>query len=79
MSGLIHQKCNSSSIAQQVAQMREKLMIIGEKERILSERSATREAYRYLLDAHHLAATPGPEVALDLTPIGTSETNQLAA
>ena len=51
---LIHSKQDSPSTAQRLAQMREELMSIGEKERILRERNADREAYRYLLDAHRL-------------------------
>ena len=51
---LIHNKQDSSSVAQRMAEMREELMSIGEKERILRERNADREAYRYLLDAHRL-------------------------
>lgn len=43
--------------APQLAQMRAELVGIGEKERILRERSADREAYRYLLDAHRLSAS----------------------
>ncbi|MFB6420705.1 MULTISPECIES: hypothetical protein [Bradyrhizobium] len=39
-----------------LAQMRAELVGIGEKERILRERSADRETYRYLLDAHRLSA-----------------------
>ncbi|GMO21828.1 hypothetical protein TM239_64260 [Bradyrhizobium sp. TM239] len=42
--------------APQLAQMRAELIGIGEKERILRERSADREAYRYLLDAHRSSA-----------------------
>lgn len=80
MSGSIHQKHNSGPTAQQLAKMREKLMIIGEKERILRERSASREVYRYLLDAHRLAAWPSPiEEVLDIPPTGRGESNQLAA
>jgi hypothetical protein len=41
----------------QLAQMREELKGISEKERILRKRSADREAYRYLLDAHRLSAS----------------------
>ncbi|WP_247972508.1 hypothetical protein [Bradyrhizobium sp. 195] len=43
--------------APQLTQMRAELVDIGEKERILRERSADREAYRYLLDAHRLSAS----------------------
>lgn len=43
--------------APQLAQMRAELVGIGEKERILRERSADREAYRYLLDAHRSSAS----------------------
>lgn len=43
--------------APQLAQMRAELASIREKERILRERGADREAYRYLLDAHRLSAS----------------------
>lgn len=80
MSGSIHQKHNSGAAAQQLAKMREKLIVIGERERILRERSASREVYRYLLDAHRLAAWPSPiEEELDIPPTGRGESNQLAA
>ncbi|MGC0393430.1 hypothetical protein [Bradyrhizobium sp. USDA 241] len=50
---LNHNNCLASD-APLLAQMRAELADIGEKERILKERSADREAYRYLLDAHRL-------------------------
>ncbi|MBR0718463.1 hypothetical protein [Bradyrhizobium liaoningense] len=78
---LIHNKRNSASAAQQLAKMREELVSIGEKERVLRERSADREAYRYLLDAHRLVARAGVlgEQVLNISPPGTGEGNQLAA
>lgn len=77
---LIHKKHNSTSPAQQLAQMREELASIGEKERILRERSADREAYRYLLDAHR-SIVQGSFLGEPLlnTPPGTGEGSQLAA
>ena len=79
MSQSIFKKRNSSATAQQLAKMREQLVIIGEKERVLSERSASREVYRYLLDAHRVAAWPNAdEDVLNIPPIGKGESNQLA-
>ncbi|KRQ12627.1 hypothetical protein [Bradyrhizobium manausense] len=43
-----------SSIHNDMAEMQRKLRSIGEMERVLTERSAGREAYRYLLDAHRI-------------------------
>jgi hypothetical protein len=77
----IQKKHNSTSVAQQLAQMREKLASIDEKERVLSERSAHREVYRYLLDSHRLIAPvsfPGEQV-LNISASGVSEGGQLAA
>lgn len=74
-------KHNSTFNAQQLAQMRAELVIIGEKERILRERSADREAYRYLLDAHRLitrASFLGGQ-ALNISPPGGGKDGQLAA
>lgn len=78
---LIHKKHDSASVAQQLAQMREELASIGEKERVLRERSADREVYRYLLDAHRLIARASflEEQALNISPPGTGEGSQLAA
>lgn len=45
-----------TSSVQQLAQMRQQLIWINEKARILRERSEYRDAYRYLLDAHRLDA-----------------------
>lgn len=74
-------KHNSTSAAQQLAQMREKLASISEKERVLRERSADREIYRYLLDLHRLTARWSfrGEQVLNIPPSGASEGNQLAA
>lgn len=74
-------KDNSSSNAQQLAQMRAELVIIGEKERILRERSADREAYRYLLDAYRLIARTSflGGQALNISPSGGGKDSQLAA
>lgn len=65
----------------QLAQMRAELLSIGEKERILRERSVDREAYRYLLDAHRLIARAsllGKQV-LNTSPQGVGKDGQLAA
>lgn len=79
MSKSIYKKRNSVATAQQLVKMREELVNIGEKERVLRERSASREIYRYLLDAHRVAAWPNAdEDVLDIPPIGKSESNQLA-
>jgi hypothetical protein len=78
---LIHNKHGSTSTAQQLAQMQQKLTSIGEKERILRERSADREAHRYLLDAHRLLAREsvlGGQV-LNISPSETGGGSQLAA
>lgn len=74
-------KHNSASAAQQLAQLREELMSIGEKERVLRERSADREVYRYLLDAHRLIARASflREQVLNISPPGAGEGSQLAA
>lgn len=82
---LIQGQRTLNSAAQQWAEMREELMRIGEKERILRERSADREAYRYLLDAHRLVARAnvlGESVLgeqVSNIPPGTGEGNPLAA
>jgi hypothetical protein len=49
-----HRERASSSIEQRMAEAHRKLLSIGEMERILTERNARREAYRYLLDAHKI-------------------------
>lgn len=46
-----HNNHRSASTAQQLAQMRRRLVRITEKEQLLRERDANREANRYLLDA----------------------------
>lgn len=53
---VVHSKHRSASAAQQLAQMRRRLVRITEKEQILRERDANREASRYLLDARHVHA-----------------------
>lgn len=64
------QKRDSTSAVQQLAQMLEELASISEKERVLRGRSADREAYRYLLDAHRLTvrANSFGDQALDVSP-----------
>lgn len=77
----IQKEHNSTSAAQQLAQMREKLASTNEKERVLRERSADREVYRYLLDSHRLTApvnVPGEQV-LNIAPSEAREGTQLAA
>ncbi|MGY3034387.1 hypothetical protein ACVIIV_003557 [Bradyrhizobium sp. USDA 4354] len=72
---------NLTSETPRLAQMRAELLSIGEKERILRERSADREAYRYLLDAHRLiarASLPGEQV-LNIPPQEGGKDGQLAA
>ncbi|MCK1712886.1 MULTISPECIES: hypothetical protein [unclassified Bradyrhizobium] len=77
----VQKKHNSTSAAQQLAQMREKLASISERERVLRERSADREVYRYLLDSHRLTAGASflGEQVLNISPSGVSEGGQLAA
>ncbi|MDE5442492.1 hypothetical protein GWG65_13735 [Bradyrhizobium sp. CSA207] len=77
----VQKKHNSTSAAQQLAQMREELASIGEKERVLRERSADREVYRYLLDSHRLTARASflGEQVLNISPSGVSGGSQLAA
>ena len=78
---LIHKKHMSTSTAQQLAQTRQELLSIGEKERILRERNADREAHRYLLDARRLLAQEsflGDQI-LNISPPETGGNNQLAA
>ena len=69
---LILSKYNLTSDTPQLAQMRADLVSIGEKERILRERSADREAYRYLLDAHRSIAKASllGEPVLNIPPQG---------
>lgn len=76
-----HSKRNIRNAAHQFAKMRDQLITIGERERILKERSADREAYRYLLDAHRLAALPSvyTEEVVNNSPTRTGEGNQVAA
>jgi hypothetical protein len=78
---LILNECNLTSETLQLAQMRAELVSIGEKERILRERSADREAYRYLLDAHRLIARASllGEQGLNISPQGGGKDGQLAA
>lgn len=79
MSQSICRKRNSGGTAHQLAKMREELVSIVEKERVLRERSASREVYRYLLDAHRVAAWANAhEELLDIPPIEEGEGNQLA-
>lgn len=68
------QKRDSTSAVQQLAQMREELAIISEKERVLRGRSADREAYRYVLNAHRLTARESylGDQALDVSPSGST-------
>jgi hypothetical protein len=76
-----HNKRNIGSATLQFAKMREQLIIISERERILKERSADREAYRYLLDAHRLAVLHSDctEDVVNNSRTRTGEGNQLAA
>ncbi|MDF0517952.1 hypothetical protein P0R31_11990 [Bradyrhizobium yuanmingense] len=78
---LILNEYNLTSATLQVAQMRAELVSIGEKERILRERSADREAYRYLLDAHRLSASASllGEQGLSISPQDGGKDGQLAA
>jgi hypothetical protein len=78
---LILKKPSSASTARQLAKMHQKLISIGEKERILSERSADREAHRYLLDAHRLFAHKGPvrDRISNMSPPETGESNFMVA
>ncbi|MGY2934959.1 MULTISPECIES: hypothetical protein [unclassified Bradyrhizobium] len=78
MRELIQKEHNSTSAAQQLAQMNDKLASINEKERVLRERSADREVYRYLLDSHRLTApvsVPGEQVL----NIALSETREVVS
>ncbi len=72
---------NLTSETALLAQMRAELVNIGEKERILRERSADREAYRYLLDAHRLLARASllGEQVLSISPQEGGKDGQLAA
>ncbi|UPK32373.1 hypothetical protein IVB18_29330 [Bradyrhizobium sp. 186] len=77
---LVHKNA-STSTARQLAQVRLKLLSIGERERILRERSADREAHRYLLNAHRLLARRSfvEDQILNIAPSETREGDQLAA
>ena len=81
MRELIFNECNLASETLQLAQMRAELVCIGEKERILRERSADREAFRYLLDAHRLIARARllGEQVLNVSPREADKDGQLAA
>jgi hypothetical protein len=76
---LIHKKCVSTSTEHQLTQMRQKLLNICEKERILRERSADREVHRYLLDARRLLTQESFDQMFDIAPPQTGEGSQLAA
>lgn len=78
---LILSKYNLTSDAPQLAQMRAELVSIDEMERILRERSAHREAYRYLLDAHRLIASASHlgEQVLNISAQRGGKDGQLAA
>ena len=80
MRELILNKCNLPLETLQLAQMRADLVSIGEKERILRERSADREAFRYLLDAHRLipSARLLGEQMLNISPQDTDKDGRLA-
>ncbi|SFO58202.1 hypothetical protein SAMN05216330_103733 [Bradyrhizobium sp. Ghvi] len=67
--------------ALELAQMRAELVCIGEKERILRERSADLEAFRYLLDAHRVIASARlvGEQMLSISPQKPDKDGQLAA
>ena len=71
----------STSAAKQLAEMREKLASISERERVLRERNADREVYRYLLDSHRLSAPASflGEQVLNISPSRVNEGGQLAA
>ncbi|MGV7215096.1 hypothetical protein [Bradyrhizobium sp. UFLA05-112] len=77
----LHREHAMVSMEQQIAEMRRKLLNLREIERILNERNASREAYRYLLDAHKVFARetfPASQVA-DLHQVAAAQFNQLAA
>ena len=71
----------SSSIEQRMAEAHRKLLNIGEMERILTERSARREAYRYLLDAHKILSreTFAGNQMVDLKQLTIVRVDQVAA
>ncbi|MHB0768995.1 hypothetical protein [Bradyrhizobium sp. 5.13L] len=81
MLDLILSKYDVISDEQQLAQLVAELVSIGEKERILRERSADREACRYLLDAHRSIekASLFREQGSNIFPQGGSKEGQLAA
>ncbi|UWU90007.1 hypothetical protein [Bradyrhizobium sp. CB1015] len=78
---LILSEHNLTSETLQLAEMRAELVSIGEKERILRERSADREAYRYLLDAHRSIARASllGKQGLSVSPQDGDKDGQLAA
>ena len=81
MRELILNECSLTSETLELAHMRAELICIGEKERILRERSADREAFRYLLDAHRLIARARllGEQMLNVSPREADKDGQLAA
>lgn len=81
MLDLIISEYNVISDEQRLVQLRAELVSIGEKERILRERSADREAYRYLLDAHRSIenASLFRDQGSNMFPQGRSTEGQLAA
>lgn len=76
-----HWELAPSSINKDMAEMQRKLRSIGEMERVLTERSARREAYRYLLDAHRILSREAFEETqlVDLHRLSTLRVNQMAA
>ncbi|UPJ60681.1 hypothetical protein [Bradyrhizobium sp. 192] len=74
----IYSKRISTPVSQHLAKMREQLINIGEMERVLRERSASLEVYRYLLDAHRLGWPRVPDDMLDFPAFGRDESNRLA-
>ena len=77
----LHRERAMVAMEQQIAEMRRKLLNLREIERILNERNASREAYRYLLDAHNVFAreTFPESQAADLHQLTAVQFNQLAA
>ncbi len=80
MREFVHNERASSSVEQQITEMRRQLLSIGEMERVLTERNAGRELYRYLLEAHKsLAREKLPERhTLEFQQIAELQLNQLA-
>jgi len=70
-----------SSINNDMAEMQRKLRSISEMERVLNERSARREACRYLLDAHRILSRDAFEETqlVDLHQLTTLRVSQMAA